>query len=108
MSDFQLSETAIAEFLAECEEVLARVTGNLTFFEKNVSSPENLDELYRDMHTLKGSSQLFGFTDIGTVAHAMETCLDPIRRLRVAPTPALLDALFACVGLIEKQVGSVR
>jgi two-component system chemotaxis sensor kinase CheA len=102
------NDEAIAEFLAESEEILARVSANLLRLQKGECTSENLDELYRDMHTLKGSAQLFGYNSIGIVAHAIETCLDPIRKFRIVPKQRLLDTLFKCIDLIEDLVKKIH
>lgn len=104
----QAVDSAITEFIAECEEILSRVSANLASIEKGGFSQERVDELYRDMHTMKGSAQLFGFQSIGTIAHAMETCLDPIRRTRIRPSSQLLDSSFKCVDLIDGFVKGIK
>ena len=76
-------DLATTEYISECEEILARVSTNLTLLEKGPRSVDVMDELYRDMHTMKGSAQLFGFMEIGTIAHAMETCLEPMRKSQI-------------------------
>jgi two-component system, chemotaxis family, sensor kinase CheA len=104
----KISDALLGEFISECEEITGRVSQNLSAFEKNEFSPEMLDSLYRDMHTFKGSSQLLGFKELGELAHAMETSLDPIRRNKRAPSARLLEALFHCLDLIDKIVKAIQ
>src|SRR4051812_25300822 len=96
-SEGAVTAEALAEYLAECEEILSRISSNLSRLEKGGCDVEMLDELYRDIHTMKGSAQLFGFRDIATVAHAMESCMDPIRRNRLLPSKALMDSIFKSI-----------
>lgn len=99
----QMSESAVAEFFSESEEILQRFSSCLSKIEKEKSSDSaTIDSLYRDMHTMKGSAQLFGFTQIGQIAHAIEASLEPIRRLKLLIPPRLIDSLFKCVDLIER------
>ncbi len=97
-----ISDNVLSEFIAEGEEILQRVSARLTQFEGGIVSPEGIDSLYRDVHTLKGSSQLFGFQSIGTAAHAIEAILDPIRQKKIEIDATTIDLLFKCLDLIEK------
>ncbi len=103
-----MSQEALAEYIAESEEILLRVGGGLSLVEKGESSPEKMSALYRDMHTMKGSSQLFGYSEIGKVAHAMESALEPFRKKPVSPSQELADALFSGLDLIERLLACVR
>ncbi len=105
------SEAVIAEYRSEAEEILQRFSQNLGALEKQgfveVPSAEILDALYRDMHTLKGSSQLFGFMEIAHIAHAIEASLEPIRRIHVNLDVSLFDALFKAIDQIEGLVRKI-
>ena len=99
------SESALGEFFSECDEILQRFSATLAKVEKDSTvDSEIIGALYRDTHTLKGSAQLFGFRLIGQIAHAMETALDPIRRLKIQIPSTLIDGLFKAIDLIERIV----
>jgi two-component system chemotaxis sensor kinase CheA len=55
------------EFISEGEEILHRVSDLLQKIEKGGSTNEFIGAIYRDVHTLKGNSQLFGFQKIDLV-----------------------------------------
>ncbi|MCA9505810.1 MAG: chemotaxis protein CheA [Myxococcota bacterium] len=66
-------------FFEECEEGLETVeTG---FLELDVDEPdsEQINLIFRALHSIKGSSGSFGFTAISEFAHHAETLLDEIR-----------------------------
>ena len=100
-------EEAIQEFTTECEEMLERIAVNLTVIEKGDHTEETLSSIYRDMHTIKGSSQLFGFNQIGILAHAMEACLDPLRQGMVAINPTFVDCIYTNCDIISRLVASI-
>ncbi|MBA92692.1 MAG: histidine kinase [Phyllobacteriaceae bacterium] len=112
MGKNNISDGALAEFLAECDEITQRVATHLTTLEKNDPNDEAnkkiIDALYRDVHTLKGSSQLFGYQLIGNLAHAMETSIDPVRRHGLAIPERLVDAQLMALDVIEKLIGQLR
>lgn len=73
-------DPALQELAAEIEEISARVTGLIQFSEKSELSASQIDALYRDVHTLKGSCLLFGYNDMGALAHELETRMEPVRK----------------------------
>lgn len=103
-----ITESALSEYLAECGELIQSVSASLEALKTGKSSQDRIDSIYRDIHTFKGSAQLFGFQRIGEVAHAMETSLDPVRRGRIALTGVLVEALYGCLDAVEKMVEAVR
>lgn len=98
---------SLSEFLAECNEILARLSLRLQQFEKQEVTQDNIDSFYRDVHTLKGSAYLFGFNELGELGHAVETSMEPIRSQVEMLSPALIDALLKCVDLGEKLVSEI-
>lgn len=103
-----LKEAALAEFIDECSEMLERISRNMTTLEAGQVNKELMASVYRDMHTIKGSSQLFGFAQLGQLAHAMETCLDPVRKGELPLIPELVDGLFVGVDVISELLAGIR
>ncbi len=95
-------EGALGEFFSECEEILQRVTSVLTKLESQDLSSDAIDSLYRDVHTLKGTSQLFGFQRIGLIAHAIEASLEPVRQNKVKLDRQFVDLIFKSLDLIDQ------
>ena len=100
-------EAARSEYLTECEELIQHVSGHLSLIEKGNSDASIYDSIYRDVHTIKGSSQLFGFVAIGEVAHALETSLDPVRKKRLVPSVDMIEALYSCMDTLDKMVAAI-
>ena len=63
-------------FFEEALEVTAGLEQSLLQF--NCESPDNekINQLFRAVHTIKGNSLMFGFTELGDFAHSLETLLD--------------------------------
>jgi two-component system chemotaxis sensor kinase CheA len=103
-----LKEAALIEYLDECSEMLERFSKNLALIESTGASVDVLAAIYRDIHTIKGSSQLFGFSQVGQLAHAMESCLDPVRKSQMRASPALVDTLYAGSDIITTLLAGIR
>ncbi len=56
-----------------------------------MDSVELLNDLRREMHTLKGSSRMAGFTTVGDLAHAAESVLDALGKGVLKISPLVLD-----------------
>lgn len=95
-------EGSLGEFFSECDEILQRITSCLTRLESQELSAEVIDSLYRDVHTLKGSSQLFGFQRIGLIAHAIEASLEPVRKNKMTLEKKFVDQVFKSLDLIDR------
>ena len=102
------SDPNLLEYFSECDEIIQRLSDQIRTLEKMTSGHIDVDQIYRDIHTLKGTSQLFGFQHIGQIGHVMETCLDPVRKGRILPHQKLIDALYRCLTAIEKILASLR
>ncbi|MDH4467652.1 MAG: chemotaxis protein CheW [Bacteriovoracaceae bacterium] len=102
------NDTAIQEFISEGNEIFQRVFDSLQALEKGSKDPELLSSLYRDMHTLKGTAQLFGFQNIAKLAHVLEASLDPIRKNNLSISPRLHECCFASLYLFGKLLTNVQ
>ena len=103
-----IPDSALSEFVSECEEISDRVAKNLLKLESGTHNSETLNDFFRDVHSLKGSSYLFSFNKLGDLAHGMESSLEPIRNGSDAPPKSTLELLFQSVKCIESMVASIR
>lgn len=82
----------------------------LLAIERGGASSDGVDrvsELFRAVHNMKGMSAAMGYQSIRDLSHALETLLDKLRKTREIPTPAVIDALFEAVDVLESAVVSV-
>ncbi|ADU12303.1 CheA signal transduction histidine kinase [Asticcacaulis excentricus CB 48] len=82
----------IAEFLTETAESLEVVDSELVKFEANPNERKTLDNIFRLVHTIKGTCGFLGLGRLEAVAHAGETLLGRFRdgKLEVTPTAVTL------------------
>jgi two-component system chemotaxis sensor kinase CheA len=100
-------DAAFAEFLAECDEIVERVSQHLQVLEKE-HQKETVDALYRDFHSLKGAAFLFSAANLGQIAHAMESSLEPVRDGHATANSSLITGLFKCLKVIEREVVAIK
>jgi two-component system chemotaxis sensor kinase CheA len=69
----------ISDFLEECDENLDQLDQDLVALEENPRDDAKLRSIFRNIHTVKGSSGFFGFAKIGALAHEGESLLGKLR-----------------------------
>jgi two-component system chemotaxis sensor kinase CheA len=82
-------------FFDETRERIDRVEERLLALEQNPTSRDDLDALFRDVHTLKGGAALAGVSPLNRLAHRAEDLLGELRSSGRAFTPELNDLLLA-------------
>lgn len=102
------SESAFTEYIEECQEMLDRIALNIEETEKKGFHKETVASIYRDIHTIKGSAQLFGFSKMGNIAHIMESCLDPLRKEKIKLSQKLLDSIYIGIDFIIISLENVK
>ncbi len=97
------------EFLAESLEGLDRMDRCLTELESRPADRELLSEIFRSVHTIKGTTGFLGFRRLEKLAHAGENLLGSLRDGRLTANPELvsgllklMDGLRAILLLIER------
>jgi two-component system chemotaxis sensor kinase CheA len=73
------SDQFLEEFLLEAEEIFDQLDQSFVQLEKTPEDKKLVGNIFRAMHTLKGSSGFFAFKRIEKVAHAGESLLGKIR-----------------------------
>ena len=94
-------------FLAEAEEQLTVMDQALLALEKDPTSREAIDSLFRAAHTLKASAAAQGFDDIASLSHALESAMDCVRAGEVEFTPDMADVLLGAVDALRSMTEAV-
>ncbi len=92
MEDIQAE--LIRDLVIESTEGLDQFDRDLLALENGVAGDETLHNIFRTIHTIKGSSGCLGLRRIERVAHAGENLLSLMREGRVEAGPDLLAKLF--------------
>ncbi|CAN1518863.1 chemotaxis protein CheA [Limnohabitans sp. B9-3] len=85
----------LADFIAEAWEAMDKLDQGVLQLEKFPNDKATLANVFRAIHTIKGSSGFFGLKRIERLSHAAETLLGHLRDGRINITPARTDALLA-------------
>jgi len=104
----ELDQELVAAFQYEAAELLDSSEVTLQRWGANLNDLELLNDLRREMHTLKGSSRMTGFMVIGDLAHAMESLLDAIGKRNLQPTLDIVNVLQQALDKLHDMLGRVQ
>ena len=97
----------LEQFLIEGRELVEQASDDLMALERNPTDAARLDNVFRAIHTLKGSVALFDFAPMGVALHAAEDLLGDIRRKNVVAGRDMIDALLECIDASERWINSI-
>src|SRR4051812_40488095 len=91
-------EEFIQEFKIESGSIIENLQGILFSYAESTSKSQIAEELFRGIHTLKGTSKMFGFESIEVVTHKLEDILDDCRTNEKVLAPELIDL---CISVLD-------
>jgi len=101
--DEELPADVLEFFIPEVEEHLQAVTDCLLALEGNANA-EDINRLFRAMHTIKGSAAQVGAQRIATVAHRAEDLVGRLRDGELKPSAAIIDLCLETVDVLKKMI----
>lgn len=93
-----------AIFIEEATEIIEKLDIDIINYEENPEDKELLHELFRGVHTLKGSANSFGFTRLGAFVHLFEDMLDHYRDSDICVPADVIDIFFNAVDVIKETM----
>src|SRR3984893_128814 len=76
----------------------------------DIGSPDKelINTIFRVAHSIKGGSATFGFSDIASFTHSLETMLDELRSGAMQVTLAMSDLLLKSVDVMRAMLRAVQ
>ncbi len=101
--DDEVGPEILEFFQPEAEEHLQVVSDCLISLEGN-NNPEEINRLFRAIHTVKGSAAQVGLKRLGAIAHRVEDLIGRLRDGEVEPSPAVVDICLESVDVLKKTL----
>jgi two-component system, chemotaxis family, sensor kinase CheA len=95
-------------FFEESFEALDSMEAALLKLDLGAPEPELINTIFRVAHSIKGGSATFGFTEIASFTHSLETLLDELRSGTMPVTVALSDLLLKSVDVMRAMLRAVQ
>src|ERR1700742_247432 len=96
------------EFLIESQEGLDRMERCLTELEERPEDRELLAEIFRAVHTIKGTTGFLGFSRLESLAHAGEKLLGLLRDGKLLANADIVSGLLSLLDILREILGSIE
>jgi len=98
----------LSEFLTETSENLAVLDVELVKLEQNPNDMELLGNIFRLVHTVKGTCGFLGLPRLESVAHAGENILGKLRDGELVASPEAVTAVLECLDRIRSIMSDLE
>ena len=96
-------------FCEEARDLLIDLESALLELENDPRDAETIGRVFRALHTIKGSGAMFGFDEVASFTHNLESAYDLVRSGELAVTPALISLTLCArdhiLHLLESSLG---
>ena len=99
--DDEVSHEVLEFFIPEAEEHLQAVTECLLALEGNPNA-DDINRLFRSMHTIKGSAAQVGLHRLSAVAHRVEDLIGRLRDGELQPSAEIVDLFLQSVDVLKQ------
>ena len=93
-----------SSYIEEAHELIAEMETSLLQLEQNPDNEALIQQVFRDMHTLKGNSAMFGFKVIAEFTHHLESIYELIRSGQQKVTKEVLNVSLASLDHLSALV----
>ena len=97
-----------SDFLAESSEMLEALDQHFVKLKTEPTNAELLNEIFRCMHSMKGSAGFLGFTHLVEVAHQGESLLNKLRQGEMSVSPFIIDIILEAVDAVKLLHADIR
>ncbi|MBI1361563.1 MAG: hybrid sensor histidine kinase/response regulator [Alphaproteobacteria bacterium] len=98
----------LRDFISEANESIEALDQALVRFEREPEDPDLLSEIFRVMHTIKGTCGFLGLGRLAAVAHAGENILGQFRDGALKPDQSSVSAVLDAVDLIKRLLAELE
>ncbi|CAN2050426.1 two-component system, chemotaxis family, sensor kinase CheA [Candidatus Magnetomoraceae bacterium gMMP-13] len=98
--DARLIQEMKKDFFEEAQEHLDKLTLDLIKLENSPDDKDLIDDIFRILHTLKGTSAFVGMDQMTILAHKTEDIFGAIRQDVLIITPEICDIMFEALGVL--------
>ena len=98
----------LTDFLTETTEMIDDLDQKFVELETQPNNTALLNEIFRAMHSMKGSAGFLGFTHLVDVTHRAESILNKLRQGEMAVVPAVITVILETVDTVKLIMADIR
>ncbi|NWK74762.1 Hpt domain-containing protein [Acinetobacter sp. SwsAc6] len=95
-------------FLEEADELLSGIDSDLNTWNKDLTNTGSLNNLMRYLHTLKGGANMISATNIGLIAHELESIYERVIRGQMQATVPLVQVIRLVQDDLSDRIQTIR
>lgn len=95
-------------FLDETNEHLQNLNTQILELESDPENMDNINEIFRAAHSLKGMAGTMGYKRMQNLTHDMENVFSEVRNGNIKVTPEMIDVLFQCLDALEEYKNNIQ
>ncbi len=97
-----MEEDLMNNFKEDVNELLANLDNSLMLLEKYKKDKDVISDIFRVLHSLKGSASMFGFNMIGNLSHQLEDLCQEIHDGNIEVTEDIFNLLLDASDILKK------
>ena len=98
----------LAQFIPEARDLLEQAGAGMLALEQDASSQSVINDVFRAVHTLKGSSGLFDVAPLTRLVHAAEDLLGEVRTGELALNSDIVDRLLDSLDVVGRWIDALE
>ena len=98
----------LSEFLTETSESLATLDVEIVKLEQDPNAPDLIDNIFRLVHTIKGTCGFLGLPRLEAVAHSAENVLGKVRDHELVVTPPAVSLILGSLDRIKDLLAALE
>ncbi len=95
-------------FLDETNEHLQNLNTQILELESDPENMDNINEIFRAAHSLKGMAGTMGYKRMQNLTHDMENVFSEVRNGNIKVKPEMIDVLFQCLDALEEYKNNIQ
>jgi len=100
-----LRQRLLASFHTEAEERLGVLADGLAGWRETTATPESIESLFREVHSIKGAARAAGVVTIERLCHAWESLLGAVRHGQLSLTPERIELCRHALRAVQRLHG---
>lgn len=110
MGESYSPEGMLDSYLYECFQLLEQMEDIVFSGETDFFSAEDIQEIFRILHTIKGSSSIMMYDNIGMAAHKLEDIFYYLREAAIGELPktGLAECIYAAAEFMAAELNKIK
>jgi two-component system chemotaxis sensor kinase CheA len=102
------TQEILNDFLTETTEMIDGLDQKFVELETQPDNKDLLNEIFRAMHSMKGSAGFLGFTHLVDITHRAESILNKLRQGEMAVAPEIITVILETVDTVKAIMTEIR